>query len=58
MSNSPAPPEQPAPDGWSDLTDEEREELRREYAEAREELQQGDPGVPLDEVLPRYRRAG
>jgi hypothetical protein len=48
---------EPVPDGWSDLTEEERAELRRDFVEARERHAQG-LSVPLDEVLPRYRRAG
>jgi hypothetical protein len=50
--------ENEAPDGWSDLSEEERTELRQEAAAARENVRNGVPGIPLDEVLPRYRQAG
>ena len=49
---------EPVPNAWPDLSQEEREELRRELAEARAELEDGVPGIPMEEVLPRYRKAG
>jgi hypothetical protein len=45
------------PDDWSDLTEEEQEELRRDADAAVLELQRGE-SVPMDDVLPRYRQAG
>ena len=45
------------PDGWSDLTEDERAELRAAFDQARENHRNG-VGVPRDQVLPRYRRAG
>jgi hypothetical protein len=45
-------------DGWSDLTEEEREAIRQAFAEAEEDERNGVPGIPMDEVLPRYRQAG
>lgn len=44
-------------DDWSDLSEEERVELRRAFAEADEEYRRGE-GIPREEVLPRLRRAG
>ncbi len=45
------------PDGWSDLTPEERAQLAADFAEADAEFSRGEC-IPADEVLPRYRRAG
>jgi hypothetical protein len=45
------------PDGWSDLTEGEREELRRAYDEADAAFDRGEC-IPIDEVLPRFREAG
>jgi hypothetical protein len=53
----PAVPGESIPDGWSDLTEEERAELRAEFVEARENHAKG-LSIPMDEVLPRYRQAG
>lgn len=44
-------------DDWSDLSEDERVELRRVFAEADEEYRRGE-GLPREEVLPRLRRAG
>jgi len=57
--NASNPPEQAAEpiDDWSDLSEEERAELRRDFAEADEEYRRGEC-LPRDEVLPRLRRAG
>ena len=52
------PEESDLPDGWSDLDEEERTELRAAFAEAHENYRNGVPGIPVDEVLPRFRRAG
>jgi hypothetical protein len=57
-NEQPSPVPDDAPDGWSDLTDEERAELRRDFDEAREDMRNGVRGIPLDEVLPRYRQTG
>ena len=53
------PPEQAAKssDDWPDLSEEERVELRRAFAEANEEYPRGE-GIPSAEVLPRLHRAG
>jgi hypothetical protein len=55
MSTKPPPKDDR---GWPEMTPEEREELRRDFEEAREALERGDPGIPMDEVLPRYRKTG
>lgn len=57
--NPSAPPEHAAEtsDDWSDLSEEERGELRRAFAEADEEYRRGEC-LPREEVLPRLRRAG
>jgi hypothetical protein len=48
--------DEPIPDGWSDLSEEEREEIHREADEAMAAIERGDPGIPMDDVLPRYRK--
>jgi hypothetical protein len=49
----------PIPDGWSHLTPEQRAELDERFAEARAAIERGDPGIPMDEVLPRrFAKAG
>lgn len=55
----PAAPEENdhVPDGWSDLSEEERAELHREADEAEAEYVRSEC-IPLDDVLPRYRQAG
>jgi hypothetical protein len=50
--------DEPIPDGWSDLSEEEREEIHREADEALAAIERGDPGIPMDDVLPRYRKTG
>ncbi len=47
----------PVPDGWSHLTEEQREALKLRFAEARARHAEGK-SIPMDEVLPRYRQAG
>jgi len=54
----PASPDESIPDGWSDLTPEERAELDADFAQAEENIRNGVPGIPIDEVLPRYRQTG
>jgi hypothetical protein len=45
--------------GWPEMDPEEEEEVRREFDEARAAMERGEPGIPMDEVLPRrLRRAG
>ena len=51
-----APDAEPS-DDWSDLSEDEIAELRRAFAEADENRRNG-VGIPIDDVLPRYRRAG
>ena len=43
---------------WPLMSPEEEEELRQDFAQAEEYEQNGVPGLLVDEVLPRYRRAG
>jgi hypothetical protein len=45
-------------DGWSHLSDEQRTELDRRFAEARAAIERGDSGIPMDEVLPRFGKTG
>jgi len=54
-TSNPTPEAEP---GWPEMSPEERDELRRDFEEARESIERGEPGIPMDEVLPRYRRAG
>jgi hypothetical protein len=56
LVNAPEQAAKPS-DDWSDLSEEERVELRRAFAEADEEYRRGE-GIPREEVLPRLRRAG
>jgi hypothetical protein len=55
----PAEPEETeaTQDGWSHLSEDERAELRAKYTAARARRAEGR-GIPMDEVLPRYRQAG
>jgi hypothetical protein len=46
------------PNGWSDLSEQERGEIREAFARAEEEYRRGEC-IPADEVIPRrLRRAG
>jgi hypothetical protein len=44
-------------DGWSNLSDAEREALSAKFAAARARRAEGR-GLPMDEVLPLYRQVG
>jgi hypothetical protein len=54
VSPSNPPESEDIPDGWSDLTEEERADLDAAFTKAEEEMRNGVPGIPLDEALPRY----
>jgi hypothetical protein len=43
---------------WPQMSPEEEEELCRDFVQAEEDEQKGVPGLSVDDVLPRYRRAG
>jgi hypothetical protein len=58
MSASNPPPPVPDENAWPEMSAEEEAELQLAFAQAEEDQRNGVLGIPIDEVLPRYRRAG